>query len=351
MKFRGTAVGLALFMVIAMGLSYTVYVTLRRDIAGKTQEYGAVFSDVFGLREGDDVRMAGVRVGRVEKVELDGDKANVRFVVQEEQKLYGNTVASIVYQNIVGQRFLGLTRGGIGDTAPVEPGFVVPLAQTDPSFDVGNLLNGYQPLFATLDTDAAENLTQGIIQSLQGDTGSITALVTQTSGIAETFAGKDESLGGVITSLDKVVGNIAGQNADLDKVIKQTNQVVSNFNGRRPQLRDSMGSISRVVKEIGIASSNVQPDLDQLIGREPGFVSHMVSIEPQLAFTGANLPLMLKGLARFTGEGAFAQIYACDLNLTGFMPGFNDIVPIVVNAATPGSKAMYTPRCRSMANG
>jgi phospholipid/cholesterol/gamma-HCH transport system substrate-binding protein len=77
----------------------------------------------------------------------------------------------------------------------------------------------------------------------------------------------------------------------------------------------------------------------------------MISIEPQLAFTGDNLPLMLKGIARMTNEGAFAQVYACDLNLTGFFPGLNDVVPIIVNAATPGGQAMYTPRCRSMANG
>lgn len=351
MKIRGTATALALFMVIALGVSWMVYVTLRRDVSGKTEEYAAVFSDVFGLREGDDVRMAGVRVGRVQKIDLDGDVARVKFVVQDDQTVYGNTVASVVYQNIVGQRFLGLTRGGIGDSAPVEPGFEIPLEQTDPSFDVGNLLNGYQPLFATLDTKAADDLTKGIIQSLSGDTGSVTALVTQTSGIAETFAGKDDALGGVITSLDKVVGNVAVQNDDLDTLIKQTNQIVANFNGRRPQMIESMGSISRVVKELGIASGNVQPSLDELLGREPGFAAHMVSIEPQLAFTGANLPLMLKGLARMSGEGAFAQIYSCDLNLTGFMPGFNDIVPIIVNAATPGSKAMYTPRCRSMANG
>ena len=77
----------------------------------------------------------------------------------------------------------------------------------------------------------------------------------------------------------------------------------------------------------------------------------MVGIEPQLAFTGANLPLLLKGFARITNEGAYANAYACDLNATGFFPGLNDVVPIIVNAATPGNKAQYTPKCRNMANG
>ena len=71
----------------------------------------------------------------------------------------------------------------------------------------------------------------------------------------------------------------------------------------------------------------------------------------QLAFTGANLPLLLKALARMTNEGAYGNTYSCDLNATGFFPGLNDVTPIIVNAATPGNKAQYSPRCRNMANG
>jgi len=104
MKFRGPLIGLSLFMVAALTVTWLVYVSLRRDVAGNTASYSAVFSDVYGLREGDDVRMAGVRVGRVEKIDLDGKLAKISFVVQQEQRLYRNTVASVTYQNIVGQR-------------------------------------------------------------------------------------------------------------------------------------------------------------------------------------------------------------------------------------------------------
>ena len=106
--------------------------------------YAAVFSDVFGLREGDDVRMAGVRVGRVEKIELQGDLAKVSFVVQSDQQLLGPTVASVTYQNIVGQRYLGLSLGNIGEPGPLPAGSVIPIERTDPSFDVGAMLNGYR---------------------------------------------------------------------------------------------------------------------------------------------------------------------------------------------------------------
>ena len=246
MRYRGALIGLSLFMIVAVMLTWLVYVTLRRDVAGKTVPYAALFSDVFGLREGDDVRMAGVRVGRVEKIELQGDLAKVSFVVQSNQQLLGTTVASVTYQNIVGQRYLGLSLGKIGDPGQLPAESVIPVDRTDPSFDVGTLLNGYEPLFSVLNPRDADNLTKGVIQSLQGDEASIAALVDQTSRLTESFAGRDEALGQVITHLNVVVDNLARHNNDLDQVITQARDMVSTFDARRPELVSSTGSVARV---------------------------------------------------------------------------------------------------------
>lgn len=351
MRYRGALIGLSLFMVVAVALTWLVYVTLRRDVAGETVPYAAVFTDVFGLREGDDVRMAGVRVGRVESIELQGDKAKVSFVVQADQQVLGTTVASVTYQNIVGQRYLGLSLGSLGEPGPLTPGSVIPVERTDPSFDVGTLLNGYEPLFSLLNPRDADNLTKGVVQSLQGDTGSITALVDQTSQLTESFAGRDEELGAVITDLNTVVANLAEHNDDLDHVITETRSVVSTFDARRPELVESMGSVAKVVRQLSTISDEVYPSLNELVTREPGFAAHMVGLEPQLAFTGANLPLLLKGFARITSEGPYANAYACDLNIQGFFPGLNDVIPIIVDAASPGPGTQYSPKCRNMAHG
>jgi phospholipid/cholesterol/gamma-HCH transport system substrate-binding protein len=351
MRHRGALIGLSLFMVVAVVLTWLVYVTLRRDVAGRTVPYAAVFTDVFGLREGDDVRMAGVRVGRVETIELQGDQAKVSFVVQSDQQVLGTTVASVTYQNIVGQRYLGLSLGNLGEPGPLPAGSVIPVERTDPSFDVGTLLNGYEPLFSLLNPRDADNLTKGVVQSLQGDTGSITALVDQTSQLTDAFAGRDEELGSVITDLNTVVANLARHNEDLDHVITETRSVVSTFDARRPELVDSMGSMAKVVRQLSTISDEVYPSLNELVTREPGFASHMVGLEPQLAFTGANLPLLLKGFARITSEGPYANAYACDLNIQGFFPGLNDVIPIIVDAASPGPGTQYSPKCRNMADG
>ncbi|TDH55963.1 MCE family protein, partial [Mycobacterium eburneum] len=74
-----------------------VFGTLVRGVAGPTNTYSAIFTDVSGLADGDDVRVAGVRVGRVDKIELVDALAKVTFRVQRAQTLYTNTIASVTY--------------------------------------------------------------------------------------------------------------------------------------------------------------------------------------------------------------------------------------------------------------
>lgn len=362
MRFRGPLIGLSVFMVVSMVLTWLVYATLRRDVAGATTPYAAMFTDVYGLRDGDDVRMAGVRVGRVEKVALDGKLAKVSFIVQNDQKLYTNTVASVTYQNIIGQRYLGLSRAALDDPADQQVlprGSVLGVERTEPSFDVGALLNGFKPLMSLLDPKQADDLTRGVLQSLQGDRASITELVDQSSTLTATLAGRDEVLGDLITSLNKLTGTIAGHNDQLDHALTHAQRAVADLDSRRPALQSSVGSLAQVTRQLSTIADEVFPSLQEMINREPGFTKHMTSIEPQLAFAGANLPLLLKGLARTFGDGAYGTAYLCNLNATGFFPGLNDVTTIIVNAATPGNArpitrenlAWHTPRCRNTVNG
>lgn len=358
-KLSKVAFGLVAFLLVTAVMTWLVYATLQRDVVGETTNYSAEFSDVFGLREGDDVRMAGVRVGRVMKIDLtDDSRAKVDFALQSNQKLFADTEASILYQNIVGQRYLDLRQGLVSATtprpvesAPLDAGSVIPVDRTVASFDVGVVLNGYEPLFATIDPKAADQITNAAVQALQGDTSAWATLVDQTGKLTETFAGRDQLLGDMITGLDRLFGTLAQQNGNIDKTINNTQQMVSTLNARRPELVASMGSLSRVMRALGSVTNEINPSLQALVTREPGFAAHLVSIEPQLAFMGGNLPKMLKGLARVTGDGAYANVYACDLNALGFFPGLNDVTPIVVAAATPGNKTQHTPKCRNMANG
>ncbi|WP_330255022.1 MCE family protein [Nocardia sp. NBC_00565] len=345
MSYRKPLIGLVIFLTISLALTWTVFVTLQRSVQSATHSYTAVFTDVSGLRAGDDVRMAGVRVGRVDSVALDGTLAKVGFRVQSDQVLQGNTKASITYQNLIGQRYLGLSLGTYNDPRILPNGGEIPVAHTEPSFDISILLNGFEPLFSVLEPKQIDNITTAIIKALQGDTGSVTTLVAETSKLAESLAGPDRVLGDVIVNLDNIVHNLALQSGTIDTVITQARAIFDQMSTRRAELVDSMNSIATVAGSVATLVGQVQPDLDQMLTREPGFAKHFLDNKDAFAYFGFNLPLMLKGIARVSQEGSAVNAYVCDFNIT-LIPALTALVPTIVSLATPGGQPTHSPICR-----
>ncbi|WP_067562953.1 MCE family protein [Nocardia acidivorans] len=343
--YRRQVLWLAVFLVVCLSLTWMILVTLRRDVSGPTDSYAAVFTDASGLKAGSDVRVAGVRVGRVDAVDLDGVHARVRFRVRRDQPVYGDTKAAVVYQNLVGQRYLGLSRADYGQPGRLPAGAVIPVEHTEPSFDVTALLNGFEPLFTTLDPDNRGNMSNALIKALQGDTTAIATLITETSRLAQTLAGPDEILGRVITGLDAVTRTLAAQGSMLETTLTQVRALVTGLNDRRDQMISSIGSISTVVARLSAIMTGVSPDLAALLGRRPGFLSAIVSNPDGMAALGANIPAVFKGLARVTGDSTAMSAQACDFNIT-IADFLSPVIPAIVDAATPGGHREYSPMCR-----
>ncbi|MQY16997.1 MlaD family protein [Nocardia macrotermitis] len=345
MSYRRSLLVLVVFVIVSALLSWTVIVTLERGVSGATAKYSAVFTDVSGLSTGDDVRMAGVRVGRVDSIELDGNRARVGFEIQREQTLFGTTVVSVTYQNLIGQRYLGLSRGTRGNPVALRPGAVIPVANTEPSFDISKLLEGFEPLFGTLDRSAVDNITQALIKALQGDNGSLTALVAETTQLAQSFAGPDQVLGQVITNLTTIVDGLAAQSGDLTTVIGRTRAIFEGLQRNKDSLLGSVDHLSQAVDRVARIVDTDQPALEAFLNRNPGFAQHLLDNKYKFGVMGFNLPLILKGLARITQEGGYADADICDVTFS-LAPGMSPLIPGILAALTPGGVVKHTAKCR-----
>lgn len=343
-----TVVWLTLFLVFSVVVTWMVFATLQRNIAGPTSSYSAVFSDVSGLVEGDDVRVAGVRVGRVDNVELTPDnRAKVTFRVHRNQTLYDTTLASVTYQNIIGQRYLGLTQGK-GERHKLAAGAQIPEERTNPSFDISYMLNGFEPLFTELDPNQVDNLTNAIISAFQGNEGSVLALTTQASALTQTLAGPDAALGDLIANLDKLMVTVAKQSKNLETMLRETSASISSLNGRREDLLASVGSITSNVTRLAQIVNAITPDVQQFIDRDPGLLKYGVTDgRARLGYAIANMPLLLKGLARIGQDGSYANVYVCDLDF-GLWRGLLNWFRMFVVRATPGNgnEVWHSAVCR-----
>lgn len=345
MSFRRSLIGLSLFLAVSLGLIWTTFVTLHRGVDGTARTYSAIFSDVTGLRVGDDVRMAGVRVGRVDGIALVGNRAEVRFRIEEQQKVFGNTKASITYQNVIGQRYLGLSLADFGEPQELAPGSEIPLEHTEPSFDISVLLNGFEPLFGGLDPQQVDNVTGALITALQGDNTSLVLLISQISTLAESVAGPDQVLGAVITNLSQVVGDLAAHSGSVSTLLTQSRSIIDGLSRHRDELMGSLTTVASVTGRLATVVDDVRPQLNEFLTREPGFTRHFEENKDGFAYLGFNLPALLKGLARASQEGSYLNTYLCNMGVT-FLPALATLVPTIVELASPTGTIQQSPICR-----
>ncbi|WP_327140388.1 MlaD family protein [Nocardia sp. NBC_01327] len=322
MSYRKPLIGFSLFAIASVLVTWIVWSTLQRTVPGDTNDYSATFSDAYGLHPGDDVRMAGVRVGRVHSVALDSDhNARVTFQVQRTQSLFTDTKAMIRYQNLIGQRYVALAPGS-GNGAPLADHGAIPLHaadgsfQTEPSFDVSALLGGFEPLFSALKPDQINSLSSTLILALQGDNVSLSAFITQAAAVAAQFQQRDQILGDVIDNLSGVITGLAARGGELDSLINRTTDLVTGLHAQGQALLQSTQQVADATGSVANMVGQVQTQLRTAQNSTTAAFDLLIGNGAKLDQAAIDLPKILLGLSHLTENGAYANAYACELDIS-----------------------------------
>ncbi|GAB0104632.1 MlaD family protein [Nocardia sp. JMUB6875] len=322
MSVRKPLIGFTLFAIVSVLVTAVIWNTLARTVKGDTNTYSATFSDVLGLREGDDVRMAGVRVGKVEKIELDKkNQAKVTFIVQRDQTLFGDTKALVRYQNLIGQRYVALAppdpkKPHTGDHVALKNKASIPLERTEPSFDISGLLNGFQPLFQVLQPEQVNNLSNTFIQALQGDGVSLSAFITQAASVASDFERRDGILSDVITNLSGVMQGLAKRGDELETLVTQTRSLIGGLYAQGQSLQSSTVQIADATTALVGMFGNIQPKLITAQDSTHAALALLLANGSKLDQAAVDLPAILANVGKFTQNGAYANAYMCSLDVS-----------------------------------
>lgn len=329
---------LAIFAVLAVLATTLIYSTLRNTVSGATNTYRASFIDVTGLHEGDDVRIAGVKVGRIEDIDLVDNHAEVGFSVRADQPIFENTRALIRYQNLIGQRYLALVPGQ-GKAKPLADGARIPQERTEPSFDLSALLNGFEPLFELLEPADVNRLSETIVQVFQGSGPAMNTLLVQAAELTSTFADRDEIIGAVLDNLTSVLGHLAGKGEEFGALIGQTEKLVDGLTANAGPIVDAMESIHAVSGNVSGLIGDIRPSLRADLVKFNDVAGLFLSEGPVVEATLTELPTFLNSLSRITSYGSWMNLYVCqlDINLAPFPRG-------VIPRLTGGD--LHTEVCR-----
>lgn len=317
-------VKLIIFCVLTGMATVVLGMTLSNGGFAKRDVYKAMFTDVAGVAAGDEVRIAGVRVGTIRSVEIaDKDKAVLEFGVEPGVKLTQNTTATLRFRNLVGQRYMALEQGSEGATSPIRPGATIPLSRTQEALDLDLLLSGFKPVFQALNPSDVNQLAFEIVQTLQGESGNVESLLGSVSSLTQTLAGRDKLIGDVIKNLSKTLDIVGSRDAELSTTISTLREFISGLKDDRKDILDSLDGIADLTDETAGLLEEATPllvaDLRQLnrLTANLSKPKNLAQIEKSIRI----LPFKQTKTANWVASGSIFNQYLCeflvDLDTTG----------------------------------
>ena len=309
------------FMIVTTLATGVLVVIIGNLSFSPSKDYKAEFVDATGVVKGDDVRIAGVKVGSVSDIEIvDRTRAMVTFSVMDSAPITRSTNAAIRYRNLVGQRYLSLTTG-IGDTERLGEGDTIPVAQTSPALDLTVLFNGFKPLFQALSPDDINKLSYEIVQVFQGEGGTLEGLLSSTASVTSTLAERDQVIGALVDNLNEVLDHLGDRDDQLSELIINFKTFVAGLKQDRGAILDSLDQISELSVETADLVSGIKDPFVEDIKQLRRFADNVNRNKAELDRALQVLPIKLEKVGRTAAYGSWFNFYLCNFQGKVLLPG------------------------------
>ncbi|MFE3262298.1 MlaD family protein [Nocardia sp. NPDC059091] len=249
MKTGALLARVAVVVVVMLLILAGVFRAIERPVAGRTDTYTAVFTDANGLRSGDDVRLYGVQVGKVQAVELAGAQARVRFSVERDRPLFTETKVAVRYQNLTGFRFLEIRQ-------PDSPGprrattAVFGVDQTISAFDITTLFNGLQPVLRELSPADLNQFTTSLLAVIDGDGTGLGPALGAIEKLSRYVSDRQSVLSTLVGNLSRISDRIGGDSGSAMKLLVSLTDLFVVITDKLPGLIDFSNEIPPVLQPL-----------------------------------------------------------------------------------------------------
>ena len=345
-------VKLGIFTLTSVLVTGLLAVIMGNIGLGDTREYHAIFSNASNIQKGDDVRVAGVNVGKVTGVDHhERTMAKVSFTVDEDVEMTSATTAEIRFLNLIGDRYLALERGDDAEGAKaLEGGATIPVANTRPSLDLTTLFNGFKPLFQALTPEQVNELSMNLVQVLQGEGGTVRGLLEHTASLSGALADRDQLIGEVVTNLGETLDTVNERHEQLSTLVVELKDWMGDLADNRETIGDSLGNISALTETVADLLRRGRPLLKKDIAELRGLAKLLNRPEQRAEIVDLleRMPEVMEDQTRTGTYGSWYQYYICGvalkvkLPLVGEIPLIQRIQKFILNQKIRST----APRCQ-----
>jgi phospholipid/cholesterol/gamma-HCH transport system substrate-binding protein len=274
------------FLVGLVLLALAIELTLGLGLFHRRYLLKADFTDVQGLDRGADVRLAGLRAGRVDDLALEGDHVRVTMAIDGNLTVRRDSVARLDFRALSGERFVSLTLG----------------TPTAPPAGPGDVLEGETPAGLADAVDQLSRVAQSVDQLA-------TTLDTEAGRLLVTLADVVEENR---TALNEVTSHVASVSEKLDRGTGTLGRLL-NDPALYDRINGTVGDVRRSVQDLGAVAQNLrsgQGTLGKLLSKDDALYDQVQATIDDLASAARNAQEITDGLR--AGEGTLGKALVDD---------------------------------------
>lgn len=224
--------------------------------------YHAAFRDASGLAPGNEVRISGVKVGKVTGVDLAREPGangatyvRVSFGVDDGSVQLGDwTEATIRIKTVLGQKYLALTPGGPGR---LKDGGLIPLSRTASPFDVVQAVTGLASRFQQIDTRQLATAFSTLSQSFADTPASVRTSLSGLSRLTQSLASRDLQLRELLHHANDVTAVLAQRDEEFRKLLADGDLLLAEVIKRRDAIHQLLVTTTALSNELsGLVTDN-----------------------------------------------------------------------------------------------
>lgn len=304
--------GLAIVTVVAL----LAFFSNSLPVIGGGTTYTADFTEAAGLRSGNEVRVAGVKVGSVTGVSLDGNHVLVTFKVKDTWVGDAST-AAIKIKTLLGEKYLAVDPLGAAAQNPARP---IPTTRTTSPYDVTQAFSDLATTVGRIDTTRLAQSFEAIANAFGNTAPDVHAALTGLSALSQTIASRDNQIAQLLASTKRVTGMLAADDSQFQSLINDGNLLLNELQARR----DAIGSLLTGTRQLAVQlsglvtdnSATLRPALAELDQVTTVLQRNQDNLNRALALAGPYYRLVGNTL----GNGRWFDVYLCGLVPQSYLP-------------------------------
>lgn len=305
-------IGLTCVLLLAafVGLAFSVGIL---HLLEKTYTVKADFSDAAGLTSGSDVRVAGIKAGRITGVKADREhgKVVISMVVNKGVHLGPDTHAEVALETLLGTRFMRLSGPVVKPYLEDEPesARVIPNDRTKTPFDIFDLTKVATRSVEATDTTKLNQFIKDLADVTEGKHDQVAQLLDGVNKVSTAVNDRQDQLRQLLDRFDQLSALLSDKDQTLVSLIDQSQGILNLVEARRNDIAQGLNSTDQLTGSLStLLSANkgllnsilatLHPTLDVI-------AKNQEHVDAALSWLG---PGSL-GLASATTHGPWADIY------------------------------------------